>query len=223
LLQLIADTMISLLLLVLLLQILVYLINTIGAKSINDLAWAAYTRLPISASKLPREQLILRNDVLKLKREMHGTSSQDEFAKWAKIRRQHDKKQAEYDQKTEQMKSTRSQFDTVVTGARWFLTTGLRTFLQFWHAKTPVFTYPRDWLPWYVEWVLGFPRAPYGSVSVQVWGTVCGVVVALVGDTIGSTVVTLLSKRQARAKKGKKEPMKMASSSGEKSAAKAEL
>ena len=35
-----------------------------------------------------------------LKRELNGTSSQDQFAKWAKLRRQHDKKQAEYDEKS---------------------------------------------------------------------------------------------------------------------------
>lgn len=37
---------------------------------------------------------------MRLKREMNGTSSQDEFAKWAKLRRQHDKTLAEYDQKS---------------------------------------------------------------------------------------------------------------------------
>jgi hypothetical protein len=29
---------------------------------------------------------------------MTNTSAQDDFAKWAKLRRQHDKKKAEYDQ-----------------------------------------------------------------------------------------------------------------------------
>jgi len=31
---------------------------------------------------------------------MNATSSQDEFAKWAKLRRSHDKLQAEYDEKS---------------------------------------------------------------------------------------------------------------------------
>ena len=35
---------------------------------------------------------------MKLKREMNATSSQDEFAKWAKIRRAHDKALAQYDE-----------------------------------------------------------------------------------------------------------------------------
>jgi hypothetical protein len=40
----------------------------------------------------------LRKEVVKLHREMTNTSAQDDFAKWAKLRRQHDKKKAEYDQ-----------------------------------------------------------------------------------------------------------------------------
>ena len=37
---------------------------------------------------------------MRLKREMNATSSQDEFAKWAKIRRNHDKILAQYDEKS---------------------------------------------------------------------------------------------------------------------------
>lgn len=34
---------------------------------------------------------------MKLKREMNSTSSQDEFAKWAKLRRRHDKALEEFE------------------------------------------------------------------------------------------------------------------------------
>jgi ferric-dicitrate binding protein FerR (iron transport regulator) len=37
-------------------------------------------------------------EVVRLKREMNATSSQDEFAKWAKLRRQHDKALAQYEE-----------------------------------------------------------------------------------------------------------------------------
>jgi CHD5-like protein. len=41
-----------------------------------------------------------------LKREMNSTSSQDEFAKWAKLRRRHDKAMEEYESmSTHQFKS----------------------------------------------------------------------------------------------------------------------
>ena len=40
--------------------------------------------------------------MIRLKREMNATSSQDEFAKWAKLRRSHDKVLAQYEEKSEQ-------------------------------------------------------------------------------------------------------------------------
>jgi hypothetical protein len=78
--------------------------------------------------------------------------------------------------------SFRASFDTKATAIRWLCTSGLRFGLQFWHAKTPVFTYPRGWFPWYIEWLLGFPRCPYGGVSINVWSMACGTVIALVWD-----------------------------------------
>ena len=36
-------------------------------------------------------------------------------------------------------------------------------------------------MPSYVEWILAFPRAPTGSVSVQVWGVACASIIRLVG------------------------------------------
>ena len=45
--------------------------------------------------------MTLRKEVVKLNREMTNTSAQDDFAKWAKLRRQHDKKKAEYEQNGE--------------------------------------------------------------------------------------------------------------------------
>jgi tail-anchored protein insertion receptor len=80
--------------------------------------------------------------------------------------------------------SSRASFDTKATAIRWTCTTGLRFALQFWHAKTPVFTYPRGWFPWYIEWLLGFPRCPYGGVSVNVWSAACGTVIALMSHLI---------------------------------------
>lgn len=42
----------------------------------------------------------LKREVVLLKREMNATSSQDEFAKWAKLRRRHDKTLEEYEAKS---------------------------------------------------------------------------------------------------------------------------
>ncbi|KAI1618646.1 CHD5-like protein-domain-containing protein [Exophiala viscosa] len=176
--------MVSLLVVVFLIQLACHLISTIGSKPFNDLLWQIYCRLPIGPSNDMKEQVRLRREVVRLKREMNAVSAQDEFTRWAKIRRQHDKALAEHDKKAASVSSSRSSFDTKASAIRWTCTSGLRLFLQFWHAKTPVFTYPRGWFPWYVEYVLGFPRCPYGGVSINVWSMACGTAIALMGDVV---------------------------------------
>jgi hypothetical protein len=42
-----------------------------------------------------------------------------------------------------------------------------------------MFWIPEGWVPGYVEWGLSFPRAPKGSVSIQVWAFAVGQVVSL--------------------------------------------
>jgi hypothetical protein len=60
-----------------------------------------------------------------------------------------------------------------------------------------VFALPAGWFPYYVEWVLSFPRAPLGSVSVQVWSNVCATAVAFLGELIAAMLVQLVSKKDA--------------------------
>jgi tail-anchored protein insertion receptor len=96
--------------------------------------------------------------------------------------------------------SSRASFDTKATALRWTLTSGLRLAIQFYHAKTPVFTYPRGWFPWYIEWLLGFPRCPYGGVSVNVWSTACAGVIAIAGEVVAWIVGMGLQKQNARQK-----------------------
>ena len=62
--------------------------------------WNLYNRLPTSTSADAKAQIELQKEVIRLKREMNATSSQDEFAKWAKLRRSHDKNMAQYDEKS---------------------------------------------------------------------------------------------------------------------------
>lgn len=40
---------------------------------------------------------MLKKEVVRLKREMAAISAQDNFAQWAKVRRQHDKALSEYE------------------------------------------------------------------------------------------------------------------------------
>lgn len=53
--------------------------------------WNLYIATPLGTSKQIRDQRELQQNYLKVRRDLNATSSQDEFAKWAKLRRQHDK------------------------------------------------------------------------------------------------------------------------------------
>lgn len=167
-------------------------------------------------------QAKLKAEIIRLKRELQSTSSQDEFAKWAKLRRQHDKAMAEYEQQCKDqgsefglhradhssfvgaagsIQSFRSTFDKAMTAARWLGTNGLRALLQFWYQKEPLFWMPKRWVPVYIEWILSFPRAPIGSVSIQMWAISCGTVIRLIGAAlVAAWVLIQTSKGKERHK-----------------------
>lgn len=106
-------------------------------------------------------------------------------------------------EKTEKvLSSQKASFDWAIKIGRWLSTNGLKLFLQFRYNKTPVFALPPDWLPYYVEWILSFPRAPLGSVSVQVWSSVCAAAVRLVFETV-TFVVTWVGGWIQQQKSGK--------------------
>jgi hypothetical protein len=120
---------------------------------------------------------------------MNSVSAQDEFAKWAKLRRNHDKAVADYEkssmskdwieeqetkfqpadkepQTASSVTTTKATFDKVANGLRWLGTNGMRYLLQFCFSRQALFWLPQGWVPGYVEWLLSFPRAPKGSISI---------------------------------------------------------
>ncbi|CAG8935300.1 unnamed protein product [Penicillium salamii] len=190
--------MLSLVLTVFFVNVAIYLVNTIGASTIDHLLWLLYLRLPTPTSRTARKQQQLKRAVLEQKREMNNTSSQDEFAKWAKARRRHDKTLEEYEALNKDLTSQKSSFDWTVKIARWLSTNGLKIFLQFWYSKTPVFPLPTGWFPYYAEWIVSFPRAPLGSVSIQVWSNVCAAAIALAAEVVGALFVLIVGQAQAK-------------------------
>ena len=88
-----------------------------------------------------------------------------------------------------------------MTAARWLGSNGLRALLQFWYQKEPMFWMPKRWVPIYIEWILSFPRAPIGSVSIQMWAISCGTVIRLVGAAlVAAWVLMQTSKGKERQK-----------------------
>ncbi|KAL4813078.1 protein get1 [Aspergillus spinulosporus] len=189
--------MLSLIWTIFILHIAIFLVNTIGAATIDNLLWLLYLKLPTSLYQTAHEQSKLKREVVQLKRDMNNTSSQDEFAKWAKLRRRHDKALSDYEALNQKLSSQKGSFDWFVKIARWLSTTGLKIFIQFRYSKTPVFELPGGWLPYPVEWVLAFPRAPQGSVSVQVWNSVCATAVTVIAEIITGLALQVKGKTQA--------------------------
>lgn len=147
-----------------------------------------YTRLPVPQAETASKVSTLRSEVLRLNREMTNTSAQDDFAKWAKLRRAHDKAKDQHDKLSQSQQAFRSKFDKAVGVLRWLGTTGLRMLLQFWFSKRPMFWLPKGWVPGLVEWGLSFPRAPVGAVSINVWAIACGSVIGLFNEGVVALV-----------------------------------
>ncbi|KAF7357702.1 Protein GET1 [Mycena venus] len=119
-----------------------------------------------------RGQRKLKSDFLNLKAELLRTSAQDQFAKWAKLRRSVDKGLADLEKLNGEISARKSAFSLRFNTAIWILTTGLQFVVGWWYRKAAVFYLPPGWLgP--LGWWLALPFAPAGSVSVGVWQMAC--------------------------------------------------
>ncbi|KAI1340104.1 CHD5-like protein-domain-containing protein [Xylariaceae sp. FL0016] len=194
----------SLLLVVLLVELAVNLVNTIGAATINNLLWNLYLTFPTQTSKQAAEKKTLQKEYLATRRDLNATSSQDQFAKWAKLRRQHDKALEQLEKIKSSHEASKTKFDRNAGVIRWVSTSGVKFILPWIYGKEPMFWLPAGWFPHYVEWVLSFPRAPMGSVSIVSWQTACMGVVKLLSDTVAAILGLMLGARVAQKQQGAK-------------------
>jgi hypothetical protein len=58
--------------------------------------WVLYNKLPTPTSGSAQKAQKLKKEIVQLKRELGTTSPQDNFSKWAKLDRQHNKAMADY-------------------------------------------------------------------------------------------------------------------------------
>ena len=70
-----------------------------------------------------------------------------------------------------------------------------------------MFWIPKGWVPYYAEWLLSFPRAPLGSISIQAWFLACTAITVLVSDAIVASIALVASLSAGSQKAKKKEPM----------------
>lgn len=97
------------------------------------------------------------------------------------------------------MESSRSAFDKYLSGARLLLTKAPQFLIPFWYAKEPMFWLPHGWFPYYAEWIISFPRAPLGSVSIASWQLACTGIIGLISDLISGIWGLINSEKEPQA------------------------
>ncbi|RCI12149.1 hypothetical protein L249_0389 [Ophiocordyceps polyrhachis-furcata BCC 54312] len=201
--------MLDLVFLIFSIELLAHLLNVIGASRINGLAWTLVNYLPVSTSRAAAQQRQLQAEYLKVRRDLNGTSSQDEFAKWAKLRRQHDKLLEKLEASKKELEASRAKFDNSLWIVRLLLTKVPQYFVPFWYGKQPMFWLPYGWFPYYAEWIISFPSAPMGSVSAPSWQLACTGFISLVSDLVvmAATMLSPASKTKQDAGKTQKAEM----------------
>ncbi|KAG7294331.1 GET complex subunit get1 [Staphylotrichum longicolle] len=212
--------MASLLVVIFAIELVVQLINTIGATTINNLIWRLYLALPTPLANQFADQRKKQKEYLAVRQALNATSSQDEFAKWAKLRRQHDKLLDELEKKKSGVDASRAKFDRYLTAVRLISTRGVQWVLPWWYGKEPIFWLPYGWFPYYIEWFASFPRAPLGSVSIVVWQWACTGMLALIMEAALGVMGLVAASRQAQRQK---QPVPAAGAGSAKAESKKEL
>jgi len=146
------------------------LVSWIGKSVLLHFAWTAYKRV-FNRSATTRQQE-LKSEILTKKAELLQTSAQDQFAKWAKLRRSVDKGLADLEKLNSELSASKSSFSLKFSTALWMLTTGLQFGIGWWYSRSAVFYLPTAWLGPFTWW-LSLPFAPAGSVSCGVWQMAC--------------------------------------------------
>ncbi|CAB4417543.1 unnamed protein product [Rhizophagus irregularis] len=141
-----------------------------GYSQIASLAYGVY--LNAFERERVQKQRKTKRDILTIKHDLARTSSQDQFAKWAKLRRKLDSKMSELEKITTSLGYLKTSFEIKFTTFLWVVTNGIQIVMVIWYRSSPVFYLPQDWFS-PISWIFSMPFAPSGSVSVPFWFLVC--------------------------------------------------
>ncbi|KAG0025915.1 GET complex subunit get1 [Podila clonocystis] len=170
---------------VLLVVLLAEFIGLIGKTQTT--AWAYDLYLKVMHKDRIAKQRLLKKEVLTLKNDLARTSSQDEFAKWAKLRRKMDSKIADLEKMTSELHVSKASFEIKFKGLLWFITSGIQFLMVAWFRRVPVFYLPMGWFgP--AEIVLSLPFAERGSVSIAIWFYFCRKFITLFASNLAEFV-----------------------------------
>ncbi|KKA26940.1 hypothetical protein TD95_001058 [Thielaviopsis punctulata] len=197
----------SLMVVILVLEVFVQLINAVGSAKLNSLLWRLLMLFPSEPARMDKEKRALQTKYLAVRKDMQATSSQDEFAKWARLRRQHDKLYEELEKKKQRFEAVQGQYNTIINVIRFLLTRAPQYILPFWYSREPMFWLPKNLFPYYAEWFLSLPKAPLGSVSIGTWQVACAIAIKLIYDIVAAVVVTVALSAASKKKTAVKIPV----------------
>ncbi|PWN37150.1 uncharacterized protein FA14DRAFT_170035 [Meira miltonrushii] len=123
----------------------VHIINLIGRERIESALKPFYLRL-FNAKDL-QQQRQLKKDLFSTRQQLNLTSSQDEFAKWAKLRRSVDKHVAQLEATNARLAGASSSVSLLVRAVLFLGTTLFPFCLTFYFGKTPMFFLPPSGSP----------------------------------------------------------------------------
>lgn len=106
--------------------------------------------------------------MLETRKLLHSTSAQDEFAKWAKLRRKFDGLINEYEDLSKDIAGIKMKYDMFLSYGIPSTLWTIQIFMLVWWSAEPVFYVPEQWFGPLTSW-LKFPFAPLGSVGVFYW------------------------------------------------------
>ncbi|GAA5825983.1 hypothetical protein JCM11251_000077 [Rhodosporidiobolus azoricus] len=162
--------------------LLIQLIDWIGSDTLANLLYTPFA--PTSRTTKDKKA-----EILQLRAELAATSSQDEFSKWARLRRKLDKTVQELEAANTDTASARKAFSTKFKSALWLLTTVVPFIISSYHRKSPVFWLPQGWFgP--LGWWLSLPSAPAGALAVSLWTMSCKRTLACVRTAVTELVPT---------------------------------
>ncbi|WFD08296.1 GET complex subunit get1 [Malassezia vespertilionis] len=167
-----------------LLIFLVSFINQALTWTGRDAIQAFFYRIFVAVTqrKASRDLATMKVELYDTRQELNLTSAQDQFSKWAKLRRKVDKLTQQVEDKNRSLSSSQFTFGIAFKVFLFVLNTAVPSILTFYFRRSPMFYLPPgDWFGPLGAW-LSWPKAPAGAVSSTVWTTVCGRVLYIVGS-----------------------------------------
>lgn len=148
-------------------------------------AYEVYSRLVLQS--VIAQQRSLKQEILKNKNQLQVTSSQDQFAKWAKLRRKVDKGLVDlekisklanngwsrYCQLTASLvdssiQSHETRFKAVSDTVLSVSTSGAQWAIVWWFRQKPVFWMPAGWMPRAMEWIMSVGGGQRGDLQAGI-------------------------------------------------------